>query len=192
MKPVTPHLTTDDLDAFHSGSLDSTSRLHIETCDRCRALVVADRDLLAAFERLPHLAPSEGFADRVMAQVVVAKPARVPVISFPKLSKRRVALLGGLAAGMTASAVWSVAFRPELEALLSSLGGAAAQLGWTAVRATAAGVSELPWFDAARAWLAPSRLVPTLLGIAVLYGSGVMALRRLVTPTTGPVSGARA
>lgn len=192
MKPLTPHLTTDDLDAFHSGSLDSACRLHIETCDRCRDLVLADRELIAAFERLPQLEPSAGFADRVMAQVVVATPARVPVISFPKLSKRRAALLGGLAAGMAASAVWSVAFRPELEALLRSVGGAAVELGWTAVRVTAAGLGELSWFEAARAWLAPSRLVPTLLGIAVLYGSGVMALRRLVTPTAGPVSGARA
>jgi len=192
MRALTPHLTDDDLDAFHSGALGPTEQLHIETCARCQALLAADRELMAAFERLPSLAPSDGFADRVMAQVAIAKPATVPIISFPAMSKRRAAVLVMVAAGMAASALWSVAFRPELDALLGSVGNGLSDLAWRALRAVAAGVTELPWYDAARAWLAPSRLAPGLIGAVLLYGSGVLALRKLLTPTTASATGVRA
>jgi hypothetical protein len=189
----TKHLTADDLDAFHSGALGSESRLHLETCEECHALAAADVELVGALGRLESLAPSAHFADRVMARVAIVKPGRVPVLSFPKLSRRRVAALATLAAGMVASVMWSAAYRAELETFLGGVQAGLVRSAWIAVRAAAVTVTDQPWFETLRsAWLAPARLAAGILVGLLIYGSGLLALRRLVTPSAGPVSGASA
>lgn len=189
----TQHLTADDLDAFHSGALSSEMRLHLETCDACRALGANDFEVVSALERLRPFAPAPGFVDRVMAQVVVGQPARVPLLSFPTLSRRRLAAVGALAAGLAASVVWSAANRTELEAWLNGIGAGLVQAGWAAVRSAAAAVAQQPWFETVRSgWLVPGRLAVAGGALVLAYGSGILALRRLLTPSAGPVSNASA
>lgn len=189
----TKHLTADDLDAFHTEALSSEMRLHLETCEECRLLAASDRFVLDALGRLESFGPRDGFAERVMARVEVAKPGRVPVLSFPRLTRRRVAVLVAVAAGVVASVAWSAANRTTLDAWLTGAGTEATRAAWLALRGLAAGVTGQPWFEALRsAVLEPARLaVGGLVGLAA-YASGLLALRRLMTPSTDSVPHARA
>ena len=104
------HLTADDLDAFLIDSPSQAAREHVAFCDACRSVVQADRVLVAALHGLPALAPADGFAERVMAQVRIAVPA--PVVApmpWPRrlLSHRRVLASAATAMGVWASAVWT-------------------------------------------------------------------------------------
>lgn len=187
------HLTSDDLDSFHSGAPPSDVRFHLETCETCRTLVAEDVELIRALQTLGSLSPSAGFTDRVMARVTVGEPAAVPVLSFPRLTRRRLAVLGTVAAGLAASVIWSATNRAALEGMLGGAGAAVVDAGWTAFRALAAAVTAQPWFDSVRPlWLEPARLVGGAIAGLLIYGSGIFALRRLVTPSTSPVSGASA
>lgn len=187
------HLTADDLDAFHSEAIGSDMRNHLDRCDDCRELVVLDRKVLAMLSRMPDLQPRSGFADRVMERVAVAPPVTVPVLSYPRFTRRRLAGITALATGMAASAAWSVANRAALDAWLDRVG--AGLLGWgTALWQNGLGfVSSQPWFDTVRELPdAPGRLALGALLICGAYASGLFALRRLVTPSTGTVSNAGA
>lgn len=54
---------------------------HLAACARCRAELEAWRLVFAELAELPRLAPSAGFAERVMARVVVPLPLRVRVLA---------------------------------------------------------------------------------------------------------------
>jgi anti-sigma factor RsiW len=168
-------------------------RFHLETCETCRALVAEDFELIRALESLTSVSPTAGFADRVMARVAIGEPAAVPVLSFPRLTRRRLVAIGAVAAGVAASVAWSAANRPALDAMLGTAAGGAVDAGWTAFRALAAAVATQPWFDSVRPfWVEPTRLIGGTIAGLLIYGSGIFALRRLVTPSASPVSGASA
>src|SRR5262245_49484861 len=110
----TKHLTADDLDAFHSEALSGDVRLHLETCDDCRRLITNDRFVLDQLGRLPAYQPSLSFAERVMTRVSIGAPAKVPVLSFPRLTRRQLAAISTLAAVMVLSVAWSAINRTAL------------------------------------------------------------------------------
>jgi hypothetical protein len=187
----TKHLTTDDLDAFHSEALPGEMRLHLETCEDCRYLVAADRELVNLLGHLPAYEPHQGFADRVMTRVAINEPAPVPVLSFPKLTRRRVAAMSALAAGICLSVAWSVTNRAVLDGWLATVQAGAADAGWTAFRALAANVTEQSWYESLRQFVGtPSRVAMVATATLVLYLSGLAALRRLITPSGPAVSNA--
>lgn len=187
-----PHLTADDLDAFHSGSLASDIRLHLETCESCRRLVAADLEVVRGLESLPSFAPGADFANRVMARVAIVKPARVPLMSFPTWTRVHGFGLAGGTAVLLASVVWSAANREAIELWLSGIFNSLLQTGWTVLRSVVA-LLDHPWVAEVRsAWLQPGRLVVAGVTLLLVYGSGVLALRRLLTPSAGPSSNARA
>jgi anti-sigma factor RsiW len=72
------HPTPDRLEAFVEGGLPDGDRAvlesHVLACVRCQAEVEEWRALFAALSDLPRVAPSVGFAERVMAGVTVAVP----------------------------------------------------------------------------------------------------------------------
>ncbi len=187
------HLTADDLDAFHSEALSSEMRLHLETCEDCRRLVVLDRQVLEMLGRAPSYAPSAEFADRIMARVQVGKPAPVPVLSFPRWTRRRIAAMVGVAAGMAASVAWSAVNRQLLE---SWLDGSTAALWNTGAVLWQNGLTYLaaqPWFEGIRSLVgSPVRLGAIGALTIALYATGLLTLRRLVTPSAGSVSNAGA
>lgn len=176
------HFTADDLDAFHSASLSSDARQHLEECAECRELALADRALLNALTKLPSFEPSVGFADRVMARVKL-QPAARRVFQWP-----RVALAASLLIGLGASVGWSLFNRGVL---LSWLNNSAAEIGrglWLGVRVLAANLTEQPWFATLGQLLSSSGRV-ALIGSVLLVGYGVamLALRRLLVPPSRPV-----
>jgi len=189
----TKHFTADDLDAFHSEALSSEMRLHLESCPDCQKLAKLDREVLALLRELPSYAPRADFGERVMSRVTVEKPGPVPVLSFPRLTRRRIAALTALAAGMVASVAWSSSNRVLLDAWLD--GTAASLFNWGSAL-WQNGVAELtaqPWFETVRQVSdTPLRLALAAVAMVGLYGSGIFALRRLVTPSAGTVSNAGA
>ncbi len=77
------HPTAERLHGFVEESLDeaarSAVRSHLTGCARCRTEVTELRSLFASLGSLTTFAPSVGFADRVMANVRVRRPALAAV-----------------------------------------------------------------------------------------------------------------
>lgn len=78
MSETLNHPTANRLEAFVEESLDRADeavvRSHLATCARCQTEVAELQTLFEALSALPELAPSAGFADRVMAGVRVKRP----------------------------------------------------------------------------------------------------------------------
>lgn len=194
--PTTGHLTPDDLDLWLEGTLPSAQLVHLEDCPDCFALAHAERRVVAWLGQLPLLAPSAGFADRVMQSVTVpASVVRAPwrVVAQPSLLGRRwrarAAGIGLTVAGAGLSVAWSLGHPDQLSSLLASAGNEAVRFGWTGLQALVANLAEQPWTGAARTLLAsPARAALTLGTGILLYASGLLAMRRLMTaPTNGVI-----
>jgi len=84
---------------------------HVESCAQCRAELAEARQVVSALERLPHLAPSPMFADRIMSQVQVFEPWHVAAIDSVKqwVPASRSARVAGIAATAVVALVVSVA-----------------------------------------------------------------------------------
>ena len=189
----TKHFTADDLDAFHSEALSSEMQLHLETCEDCRTLAVLDRQVLAMMDRLPSFGLRDGFADRVMARVTVGSPTPVPVLSYPRFTRRRIAALSALAAGMVASIAWSTANQLLLEVWLDRTSATLWNWGTVLWQQGMSLLVAQPWYHSIREVSGePVRLVVIAAATIGLYASGIVALRRLVTPSSGSASDARA
>jgi len=192
----TGHLTPDDLDLWLEGSLPSSQLVHLEDCPDCFALAHAERRVVAWLGRLPLLAPSAGLSDRVMRAVMVPAPvARAPwrVLAQPSLlGPRWRAMAAGVAlatGGAGLSVAWSLSHPDQLASLMSWMGNEAYQMGWTGLQALVANLAEQPWTGAARTLLAsPARAALSLGTGILLYASGILAMRRLMTAPTNGVS----
>lgn len=77
------HPTSERLQDFVDGALPhqraARVRAHLDTCPSCTKEVAGWRVLAARLGQVPRLVPGDGFAERVMAHVTVARPARVRV-----------------------------------------------------------------------------------------------------------------
>jgi len=84
---------------------------HVESCAQCRAELAEARQVVSALERLPHLAPSPMFADRIMSQVQVFEPWHVAAIDSVKqwVPASRSARVAGIATTAVVALVVSVA-----------------------------------------------------------------------------------
>lgn len=180
----TQHLTADDLDAFHSASLNATARQHLEECADCRSLAHSDRALLDALAALPAFEPAGGFADRVMARV--ARPGAAVV---PLFRRRRLALAATVVLAVGASAVWSVFNREVLLSWLDQSATAAGNTLWTGVRVAAVNLTEQRWFAGLAEFASSSgRVALAAGGLLVGYGAALFGLKRLLVPPSRPVS----
>lgn len=115
------HLLPDEIDQLLDGEAGfgvAPLQAHVDSCPACRAELAEARQVVSALERLPHLAPSPLFTDRVMAQVQVFEPWHVSA-----LDAARQWLPASRPARATALAVASVV------ALIVSIGAV-----WMAVR----------------------------------------------------------
>lgn len=149
------------LEALADGSLPAADRAtvasHVEACASCAAEVDGFRQLFAALAGLPRLAPSAGFADRVMANVRVAPapataPDRTPLgerlralVPGRRLRWTLAAAFTGLPAVTVASALAWLVTHPNLSAqalwifATQSIGaavGSAASWTWEVIAAT--------------------------------------------------------
>lgn len=185
LPPHADHLTPADVEAWLEGKLPLAASTHVGRCDACRALLIAEGSLVESLQRLPQFAPSLGFADRVMAQVAIpalrrAANSRTVRVGGWLLAASLVLTLGG-------SLLWSLANQAALtDASRWALGA-----GWDAARATAdqllGFLTRLPAVrEVQTAVGTPLRLAGVATALLVLYGTGIMALRRLLAlPATG-------
>jgi hypothetical protein len=184
--PHPTHLTPDDLDALLLGTEQEGVHFHLETCAECRALVVADRNVVVALESLPALAPRAGFADRVMAGVTrpVAVPRRLPALA------RAAAVALVFLSGLAGSISWTLANQPMLLGWRNT--GIRWAEGWIQVGLSGlwAELSRQSWFGAMQsAFGSPTRLAVALTGMLLIYAAGLVALRRLTAlPSSGTAS----
>lgn len=179
------HLSPTDVEAWLEGKLSLAASTHVGRCDDCRALLIAEGSVVESLQRLPRFAPSAGFADRVMAEVAIPALRRAA-------NSRTVRAGGWLVAAslivtLGGSLVWSLANQAALtDASRWALGA-----GWDAARAMAdqllALLTRLPAVREVQAAVGtPLRLAGVATAMLVLYGTGIMALRRLLAlPANG-------
>jgi len=185
----TKHLTADDLDAFHTEALSSEMRMHFESCEDCRRLAALDREVVVMLQQVPSFSPRAGFSDRVMARVQIATPVPVPVLSFPRLTRRRIAALTSLAAGLVLSVAWSSANRTLLEAWLQGAESVLLKSATALWQQAFAAMTSAAWFEPIRQLSdTPIRLAAGAALVVGSYAAGLLALRRLATPSAASSS----
>jgi hypothetical protein len=126
------HLRPDEFDLLldhEEGFGVAPLRRHVEACADCRRELAAMEAVVAALDTLPDLAPSAGFATRVMAEVQVFEPWHaalsrsitplVPATRWAQLAAGMAAAVG--LGGVTAGATWVLA-RADMAFLLAQFG----------------------------------------------------------------------
>jgi hypothetical protein len=181
-----PHLSSDDVELWLNGSLDAARTRHLDLCPDCFDRAQAEREIVEQLAALPLMAPSPGFADRVMAQVTVADPLALRSLRKRIFGTRRsMAVAASLALALVGSMAASIAWSLANQDLLLSAGNwvlvQGSQAGWLALRGLVSNFIEQPWYESARAFAdQPGRLGAAFGALALAYLSGVFALRRLL------------
>lgn len=111
------HLLSNEIDLLLDGEAGfgvAPLRAHVDACADCRARLDEARLVADALERLPHLAPRTGFADRVLSRVHIVEPWHVAALNSARRfvpESRPLRAVALATAGLTsvvisASAVW--------------------------------------------------------------------------------------
>lgn len=189
------HLTPDEIDAWLGGELASGRQGHLQRCADCFAVAGGERLVAALLARLPLLAPTDGFADRVMARVTLPEAQLVRswrafrgrLRANPRALAAAATIAVALLGSMSASAAWSLSHPATIAAAGDWLQAQAGQWFWLGVQGAFLTVVEQPWFGELRPLLAtPLRLALIASAVSVAYLGGLVALRRLLTaPATG-------
>lgn len=176
----TPHLTADDLDAFHSASLSIEATAHLESCAECRTLAERDHALVAALGRLPSFEPAEGFADRILAGIVQPAPVIVPI-----RRRTRFALAASVLIGLGASIGWSLFNWTTLRSWIDAAPGALSRLVWDGLTAVAQSLADIPALAGLRELgSSTGRLALTGALLLLAYAAAMVALRRVLALPT--------
>jgi anti-sigma factor RsiW len=120
---ATGHLPFWTLEQLAEGDLSHAERSlaeqHLSTCGHCTAELRSARALIAALESIPQVSPSAGFADAVMARVVIAPQAQTQTAAAAEPA--REARRGWLPASLKGW-VWLTAMLTVVMAPLAALG----------------------------------------------------------------------
>ena len=180
-----PHLSPDDVENWLSGTLDAARTRHLDLCPDCFDRAQVEREIAEQLASLPLMGPSAGFADRVMASVVVPKRRFATRRSIAFAASLALALVGSMAA----SIAWTLANQDVLASVGHWVVAQGTQAGWLALRGLVSNFIEQPWYEGARALADhPGRLAATVGGASLAYLSGVFALRRLLALPTQQVA----
>jgi hypothetical protein len=192
-----PHLSPDQIDAWLNGLLAPELQRHLDHCQTCLEHARADREIADQLAALPLMMPSEGFADRVMAAVVVPDPFAIRALQATRrrflATPRPIALAAGmvifLLTSMGGSIVWTLTHQGTLASIAAWLVSQGGQAAWLGVRGVASNFIEQPWYDGLRAMLDnPGRLALLSALASFAYLGGVLALRRLLAVPTQQVA----
>ncbi|HYC32047.1 MAG TPA: hypothetical protein VEB59_07125 [Gemmatimonadales bacterium] len=192
-----PHLTPDDVDRWLLGTLPAAAAGHLESCHECMELVRAEREITELIAALPLMAPSAGFADRVMARVQVPDPFAIRSLGAARrrlfATRRSLAVAASLAillvGSMAGSIVWTMSHQDTLAGIGSWLLAQGGQAMWLALRGIATNLIEQPWYEAAKGVVSqPGRLAIASAVASLAYLGGLLALRRLLALPTQQVA----
>ena len=192
-RPSGTHLSPDEIDSWLAGTLAREWRQHLDQCQACLERVRAEREIMDQITALPLLSPEAGFADKVMASVIIPDPfairsfqaSRRRLFATPK-SVAVAATFALLVLGsMAGSIAWSLTHQETLASLGSWLLAQGGQMAWLSLRAVASNLMEQPWYSGIRSLLNnPALLALGSALVSAVYLGGVLALRRLLaTPT---------
>jgi anti-sigma factor RsiW len=184
----------DYLEKLLPGQPAARLEAHLASCGSCREEVQEWKTLLGSFQPLGHFAPRSGFAERVMAQVLVPAPVAVATGRWSSLPGRTLAwarsllpstrhgwaVAGGVASAPTitlTALIYLVFSRPLLTpgAFGSYVLWKASALVDTMVSAVSTGVLESAVLFRAYSFLEPLTQSPFLLGLGGLAFSLVSA-----------------
>jgi hypothetical protein len=182
----------------------TVAELHLRACEQCTVELHSARALIAALQQLPTFEPSPGFADTVMARVVVA-PAAAPAVApeaarvrrWLPSTRRGWTLLGALVLlpalpllifgwwlfshpGVSAGALWSMA-----SARVQAVAWGATVDATGALLRSAAADSVAGLMDLATAASVGGLPVAALAAAFAIPASAWMMIRLLRTPMGG-------
>ena len=196
-RPSGPHLSPDEIDAWLAGNLPPEWQQHLDHCQECLERTRVEREIVDQITALPLMSPTPGFADRVMAAVVVPDPFAIRSLQATRrrlfASTRSLAVAASLAllllGSMAGSIAWTLANQDTMANLGNWLITNAGQAAWLGFRGVASNVIEQPWYNSLRSLAEnPSRLA-LFSGLASFaYLGGVLALRRLLAVPTQQVA----
>jgi hypothetical protein len=196
-RPSGSHLSADEIEACLAGAPGPEVQQHLEQCRSCLEQVQADREIAEQIRSLPLMSPSEGFAERVMASVVIPDPFAIRSLqatrrrlfatprSFAAAASLAVVLLGS----MVASIAWSLANQETMASLGSWLFAQGGQALWLGLQGLASNLIEQPWYNGLRSLAEnPARLALISALGSLAYLGGLVALRRLLAVPTQRVA----
>ncbi|MFL5461688.1 MAG: hypothetical protein ACJ8AP_09275 [Gemmatimonadales bacterium] len=191
------HLSADEIDACLIGVPAPEIQRHLDQCSQCLEQVKMDREIADQVAALPLISPAAGFADRVMARVVVPDPfamrslqaTRRRLFSTPKSFATAAGFALLLLGSMVGSVVWSLGHQETLAALGSWLFAQGGQAVWLGVQGLASNLLEQPWYDGLKSLADnPGRLALFSALGSFAYLSGLIALRHLLAAPTQQVA----
>jgi hypothetical protein len=195
------HLSADDIDAWLAGHLGPARQEHLAACAACLESAEADRALIQQLGALTIFSPSPLFADQVMAAVSLPDPFSLRSMQTARrrlVGTRRSLMVAAMLAvvvvgSMGASVAWSLSHRDTIAAAGTWLSASAGQWLWTALRSTVSSVIEQPAYHGIRDLIgSPGRLAALSALVSLTYVGGLLALRKLMTGPSAPVSHANA
>jgi hypothetical protein len=188
MTAPTPHLSWDDLDDLLMGTERGSVHVHLETCAACRKLASLDLEVVVQLQRLPVMAPSAGFADRVMAGVMAVAPVRPnasPALRLPQRWLKAAAVILTIT-GLGTSITWSLGHQALLQSwqagMLDALRGLV-QNGLAVLR----GLPEAALVSALRGSIGGLGVGLAVTAVATAYLIGLLSLQRLLALPRRPV-----
>lgn len=192
------HLTPDEIEAAadESASLPRARRAHAGSCATCAHEVAELRRLSSMLAALPARAPSAGFADRVMARVVLPVPwHRRMHAAVRERSAAGIGVAATLAALLAGAGLWAVRF-PNLRplAVVAWVASLAGDLAWQGAIAVGRLAYVMGLTDLAGALQADLSLATAFAALATiaLVGVGALAVMvRLVRYEPGELARAR-
>jgi hypothetical protein len=191
------HLTPDEIDAWLSGAFAPEVQHHLDQCQACLEQVRADREIAEQIQTLPMVSPTEGFADRVMASVIIPDPFAIRSLQATRrrlfATPRSIAFAAGLLlfllGSMAGSIAWSLTHQETLASIGSWVLSQGGQAVWLGVRGLASNFIEQPWYGVIRTLVEnPARLALISALGSLAYLGGVFALRRLLAVPTQQVA----
>lgn len=188
-RPSGVHLSPDEIEVWLSGAPTPDLQRHLDRCEACREQVRMDREIADQIASLPLMNPVEGFADRVMAAVMIPDPfairslqaTRRRLFATPKSLAFAAGVMLFLLSSMIGSVAWTLTHQETLASIGSWLLSQGGQAAWLGIRGLASTVMEQPWYAAVRSMVEnPARLALISALGSLAYLSGVLALRRLL------------
>lgn len=178
------HLLSNEIDLLLDGEAGfgvAPLRAHVDACADCRARLDEARVVADALERLPHLVPRTGFADRVLSRVQIVEPWHVAALNsarrfVPESRPLRVvalATMGLTSVAISASAVW-IALSANLTVGSATI--VTGRMRTALVAVIQQGLEAVLGASAAQALLASGSVAMAGAGVALLAAVGGAAL----------------
>jgi len=184
------HLSAAEFDVCLGGVPTPEIQRHLDECPQCLDQLKIDREIAEQISTLQLVSPADGFAERVMARVVIPDPFAIRSIQATRrrvlATPRSFATAAGFAlmllGSMVGSVVWSLGHQETLASFASWIFAQGGQAFWLGLQGAASNLLEQPWYSGLKSLgQNPGRIAFYSAMASLAYLSGLLALRRLLT-----------